>query len=214
MISFFDFLSHSTSLCLYDIRHLSNRTFVFPNVKTLSLIRCHHRVISTLLTPFHFPNLRTIHYLSLHPGSTDLHQRFSRSCKWIFPEINYPFYEWMVQSGHGRYDPFIINQYITRSTMVNQRIEFDLRLPGDFIVEGYLYKRGLFEYIYEKHVSKDKPSSFLVSHSSPLFSQETFHSNYIKKRTRDTFINCLIEEEEKDLGINLLDATPYHNLDK
>jgi hypothetical protein len=209
------FFKNSKWMGLYDLRYLSKPlvSFSFPNVTTLAVIRCSHRVIPDLITPRHFPNLETIHYLSLHPGSFTLHREIDSSVRWVFPAVDYPFYESMVNAGYGSYDSQLITRYIPSFYRANGRIAFRLQLPEYFMMDGPIYKRALFEYMYmNQHYTLDSSCSSKPIVSSPFWSSS--YDEYMKKYICQSFMGCLLEEEEKELGINRLDATPYRNSSK
>lgn len=209
------FFKNSKWMGLYDLRYLSKPlvSFSFPNVTTLAIIRCSHRVIPDLISPRHFPNLETIHYLSLHPGSYTLHRDIGSSVRWVFPAVNYSFYESMVTAGYGSYDSQLITRYIPSFYRANGRMAFRLQIPEYFMMDGPMYKHALFEYMYmnERYtIDPLIPSVPVVSSPSSSSSYDLYMKNYI----RQSFMNCLFDEEEKEIGINRLDATLYRNSNK
>lgn len=207
------FFKNSKWLGLYDLRYLSKplETFSFPHVTTLAVIRCSHRVIPELITPRHFPNVQTIHYLSLDPGSATLHRNFQPSVRWVFPTIDYPFYEKMVTSGYGYYDSNLIGRYIPSFYRANGRLAFRLAIPGHSMVDGPLYKRTFYEYIID-----NKMYNRMCSYDSiPVIQHPpSSHDMYMKKYIQHSFMNCLSEEEENERKIIHLGATPCHNSGK
>ena len=212
------FFKNSKWMGLYDLRYLSKplASFSFPNVTTLAVIRCSHRVIPELITPHHFPNLKTIHYLSLHPGSSTLHREIDSSVRWVFPAVDYPFYESMVNAGYGSYDSQLITRYVPSFYRANGRMVFRLEIPEYCMMDGFMYKRSLFEYMYMNQRYTMDPTSLSfcsIPVVPPTFSSSSY-DHYMKKYIRKSFMECLFEEEKKELGINRLDATPYRNSSK
>ena len=138
MRNFSHFLHHTNHLCLYRLS--CSPSLYFPNVSTLALIRCSEEGVHTILKPTIFPNLKRIHYLSLHPGDPAIYKRFPKSVSWVFPTRPYHFYDCMVSAGLGKKDPTLISTYIASSKLINEQMEFDLHIPEYGILDGEVYR--------------------------------------------------------------------------
>lgn len=121
-------------------------TFQFPEAHTATLINCTREGVFEILTPQTFPNLRTIQYISAHPGNVSVQKRFSDKVEWIFPDKSYEFYEYVIRQGKGRKDPELIERCLLNKRIIDGvspfdiTYEFDLNLPEYGILSGEAYK--------------------------------------------------------------------------
>lgn len=218
MLSAASFFQQSRILCFYDMRYaILPSALSFPKASTVSIIRCSPYVIPSILTPERFPNLKTIHYLSAHPGKVDLYRRFVTPIDWVFPNNEYPFYSRMIEVGKGRLDPHLISRYISRQSYSRHRphrMEFDLHIPGLNIMDGICYRTFLYRYLYTaKQSNTDDQNWEMYPYSLIPTSKQYTHSHelYLREKTDQAFFQCLKEE---DMEINHPDATPCHNSSK
>lgn len=155
-----DFINHienTQNICLYKLgNHYIPHNIFFPQAKTITLINCNNYGIQNILHPKFFPNVNTINYLSMNPRNNTLHTRFNSNMKWIFPDKNYEYYNYMVQSGYGKKDSELIKKYITNKKIVDGKngfdisFEFDLNIPEYGIVSGDWWRSQFYEYLVKQ----------------------------------------------------------------
>lgn len=217
MLSASTFFKQSRILCLYDMKYaIPSASITFPKATTVSIIRCSPTVIPSLLTPERFPNLKTVHYLSGHPGKVDLYRRFMSPVNWVFPNQEHDFYTRMIEAGKGRVNPDLISSYVVRQTYLRDRphrMEFDLHIPGLDIMGGIQYRTLLYRYLYSTTLPHTQvPSCQWDLYSYQLLSQRRHsHEIYLQEKTNQAFYECLKEDDKQ---FNHLDATPCRNSNK
>lgn len=154
-----DFIKHienTKNLCIYKLgHHTVPKEVIFPNASQVTLINCSNTGIFNILYPHIFPNLNTVNYLSIN-SDRRLINRFSSDVKWVFPDKNYDFYNFMVESGYGKKDPEILKRYITNKKIIDGKngfdisFEFDINVPFYGIVSGQWWQSQFYEYLVEK----------------------------------------------------------------
>lgn len=206
MPEFAKYIQHTKNVCMYRLhsQHI-HPSISFPNASILTLIRCSPVGITNILKQSIFPNLKTIHYLSLHPGDYLIHNRFN-NLKWVFPTKSYSFYDCMVQAGHGKKDPQLISTYVTDKKQSHSYTEFNLQIPGYHVTDGELYWILLMNYIssIDTHVYY-KPDTYKTLQECSTYNP---HYTYYKNKIDSDFFN-IIEEESSHL-----DATLFHSSNK
>jgi hypothetical protein len=210
---FHSYVRKSATLCLYQVGdHYLAPKLVFPHVQTLALIHCSRNGVQNVLTPSRFPNVKTVHYLSAHPGQVDLYRRFPSNIDWVFPNSKYIFYKCMIDAGIGRVDPQIISRYVYR-VLDN---DIHIKLPGYGIYIGKHYRTHMNKYLEREYM----PSKPLVSPFVPINEdddEETVVSKFLREQKDIDFFNRIMNtcnEEDNAIMINHLDATPFHNSSK
>lgn len=158
-----DFINHiqnTKNVCLYKLgSHNIPENIFFPNAKSLTLINCSNYGIQTIVDPRFFPNINTINYLSMSPKSNTIHTRFGSNTKWIFPDKNYEYYNFMVETGYGRKDPELLKRYINNKKIIDGKngfdisFELDLNIPEFGIVSGNWWQSQFYEYLVMKQTS-------------------------------------------------------------
>lgn len=141
-------------LCVYQYHHSNVLPvgLIFPYVTKLTLIDCSRLGVSQLLQSRHFPKLEQIHYLSGHPGTYTIHERFPASVKWVFPNRDYAFYNCMLEAGHGLKSDTIITEHIYSMSVKNGVTSFDIHIPGYGRRTGLLYKKYMHHYFHYPEV--------------------------------------------------------------
>lgn len=158
--AFVQHLESTSKLVFYKLgdQHIPSNVH-FPSVTSVAVINCDRRGVFNLLTPYIFPQLSTIHYLSAHPGSFDIHKRF-RDVVWEVPERDYPFYEQLCTLGVGKRVPHLLSTFVTNKRVVDGvngfdvSFHFDLRIPdlagSGGVVDGEWYRNQMQEYLATK----------------------------------------------------------------
>jgi len=199
MRSIYSYLQHSKNVCLYKI---GSQPFTpqlcFPNATTATLIHCSREGVHRLLTPSFFPNLRTVHYLSAHPGQIDIYRRFSKPIHWLFPNRTYGFYNAMIEAGHGHVQNRLIRSYLHQFDVNG----IQLNLAGYGVHDAEIYHKLLLRYL------KDQPRSS----SEPIFSDGTEFDNphfecggaqgslheYLQEKMESDFFQLIMDDCEKE----------------
>jgi len=206
------YIQTTSTLCIYQLRQERIcPSIYFPNVDTLALIRCNPDGISNIIKSSIFPNLKTIHYLSLHPGDYQIQKRFSNSrISWVFPAKPYTFYDNMVYGGLGKKDNTLITQYIDSKSTVDLstcNTSFYLKLPeynkkNNAIVHDKQYRAYMMNYLLDPRGSYND-----ISVLSTIY--DSFHPEFYlyKENIDNDFFNCIIDD------LNHPDATLSHSLD-
>ena len=106
---FVKYIESTNHLCIYKLngQNVTTNT-LFPKVKTLTLINCSKTGVQNMLNPDIFPNTNNINYLSAGPVEYDIYRRFGGDTRWVFPNKNYDFYNYMVDKGCGKKDDTIM----------------------------------------------------------------------------------------------------------
>lgn len=142
----------------------------FPKAKSIAVLNCSRHAIFNSLTPYIFPHVHTIHYLSAHPGSYGIHNRFE-GVMWEVPaEKKYPFYDHLCgEAGVGKRVPHLLSTFVTNKRIVDGvngfdiSFHFDLRIPelrthtqqhvGEHTgVDGEWYREQMAEYLMVKQL--------------------------------------------------------------
>jgi hypothetical protein len=145
---FHHYIQRTKTLCLYGIQNPTiHSKLIFPQATTLALVHCSRDSIQHILSPTHFPNLKTIHYLSAHPGKVDIYRTLPSSVSWVFPNQNYIFYQCMMEAGIGHIDPSLVRRYVHRIHRNNGRTEVDLILPELGVYKGPYYRIQFARYL-------------------------------------------------------------------
>ena len=210
---FHSYVRKSATLCLYQAGdHYLAPHLVFPHVQTVALIHCSRNGVKNVMTPSRFPNVKTVHYLSAHPGQVDLYRRFPSTIDWVFPNSKYIFYKCMINAGKGRVDPALINKYVYR--MIENDIH--IKLPGYGTYIGRQYRTQLNKYLEREYV----PSNPLVGPFVPINEEDDGHtalSQFLKEQKEIDFFNLIMStcaEEDNTIMINHLGATPFRSSSK
>lgn len=154
---FVDHIQNTSNLCIYKLGDYSIPSNIFfPKAETLTLINCNKFGIKNILYPRHFPALKTVNYLSAHPGDYDIYKRFDTNLEWVFPNKRYDFYDFMMALGYGKKDYGLIKRYIINTEILDGKHEFDiaykfdLNIPGYSIVNSKWWQSQFYEYLVEK----------------------------------------------------------------
>ena len=186
-------LQKTSNLCVYRLQSEAiPSTLFFPKVTHLTLIHCSPTGVTNLLNPSIFPHLQKIHYLSLHPGQTDIHKRFGNKVKWIFPNQDYAFYQCMIDAGLGQVDTDLIPTYIYNKKIENQTIGFNLHVHGYDILDGELYRTQFLRYLLR---IKNESQLIYLDDLVPNPYQDS-HKEYYKNKLKDDFFKNMKESEE------------------
>jgi hypothetical protein len=152
--NFIKYIESSSNICIYKFGNYNiPKNIFFPNVSTLTLINCNNIGINNILYPDKFPKLNTINYLSINTGNIPFHTRFNSNIKWIFPDKNYEYYNYMVKSGVGAKDPELIKKYVTAKKIIAGKngfdisFELDLNIPNYGIVNGNWWCSQFYQYL-------------------------------------------------------------------
>ena len=184
---FRSYLQQTNTMCMFRLgAHPVYPTLSFPHVRTVALIDCSPNGIRQILTHRRFPHLKTVHYLSAHPGRVDIYNRFSQRIDWVFPNQKHPFYGCMIEAGKGRVDPKLIRTYIYDV----QGEEVELNLPGYGVYSGRSYHTKLLRYLQTPYT----PSEPLI----PLENaQDSTHaiSEYLEERREDAFFAMIMKNK-------------------
>jgi len=114
-----------------------------------------------------------------------VHKRFSKNMKWIFPDKNYDYYNFMVRSGYGKKDPELIKQFIKNKKIVNGEnnfdisYEFDLIIPDYGIVNGEWWRSQFYEYLLSE---QRKESSIEDDDCKVVETGRILSSNFVLKQ--------------------------------
>jgi len=208
-------LQRTTNLCLYQIgKKKIPPSLFFPKAYTVTLIHCTPEGISGILQPSIFPNLRSVHYLSAHPGQVDLYTRFKSPINWLFPNQRYTFYQCMVNAGRGRVENRLIRTYVNECEPRGNTVQITLNLPGYGMVEGSWYHRQLEDYFAQKklHTCLVQPGqvpyeyAYLYTPNPDLFdepdpyfecgSRDGSPVSMLQNIIEDNFINQLMKDKK------------------
>lgn len=207
---FHHYIQRTKTLYLYGIQTPTiNSKLIFPQVKTLALVHCSRDSIQTLLSPTHFPNLKTIHYLSAHPGMVDIHRTLPSSVSWVFPNRNYIFYQCMLEAGHGHIDSTLVRRYVHRIYKNNARMEVDILLPELGVYKGSYYRTQFTRYLSAPYHPVQHNYLLLDTLFTGLASPDlkdddtndrpkTPMQNYIDDKITNDFFERIMEDCEKE----------------
>jgi hypothetical protein len=197
-----DFVKHienTSNVCLYKLgTHIIPHNIFFPNARSLTLINCSKSGILNVLHPRYFPNLNTINYLSMGTGNNTIYSRFNSDTKWVFPDKNYEYYNYMVKEGYGKKDSDILKKYITNKKIVDGKngfdisYEFDLNIPGYGIVSGEWLRCQFYEYMVMKQNMNEKPD-FMLQSNKQEFEEELLKKEYTVNAINDINFEDIIE---------------------
>jgi len=132
----------TSNMCFYQYNGSYSVSGLFPNVTTLTLIKCTH--IHNLIQTAVFPNLKSIHYLSGVPKEPiDM----KHNIKWILPSFHHPFYQSLLESSIARVDPHLISLYVDSIRMAEDGVtDISLYIPDYGIIDGEHYDYYLRQY--------------------------------------------------------------------
>jgi hypothetical protein len=199
MRSIYSYLQRSKNVCLYKI---GSQPFTpqlsFPNATTATLIHCSREGVNRLLSPSFFPNLKTVHYLSAHPGQIDVYRRFSKPIHWLFPNRTYGFYNAMIEAGHGHVENRLIRSYVHHF----DSNEIQLNLPGYGLYDAGIYHKQLLRYLQHLPVSSSEPplpdeNEFDNPHFECGGAQGSVHE-YFQERMECDFFKSILDDCEKE----------------
>ena len=134
----------TSNMCFYQYNGSYAVSGLFPNVTTLTLIKCNniHNLIQTAV----FPNLKSIHYLSGVPKEPI---ELTHNIKWILPSFYHPFYQTLhnFENGIGRVDTHLISLYVDSIRMAEDGVtDISLYIPDYGIIDGENYDYYLRQY--------------------------------------------------------------------
>ena len=198
-VIFHSYLQQSKTACLYRVRSEALcPTLSFPHVHTVSLIHCTRNGVSNVLTPHRFPNLKTVHYLSAHPGQADIYRRFSQPIEWVFPNRDYVFYNCMLEAGLGRVENRLIRNYIHK--IHNHPYNVRINLPGYGGCDGEKYRVQMLRTLQQPYQPSYLPVIFLQNNHTPRieYDSDTSLSSYLEKKTADDFFKVIMDDCEKE----------------
>jgi hypothetical protein len=205
MRSVYSYLQHSKNVCFYKIGSQPfHPRLSFPNATTATLIHCSRVGVDRLLSPSFFPNLKTVHYLSAHPGQVDVYRRFSKPLHWLFPNRTYGFYNAMIEAGHGHVENRLFRSYLHFDS--NGTHGTKLNLPGYGILHSDTYHKQLIHYVQYLPVSSTATNVSLPDSDqfeNPHFecggSQGSVHE-YFQERMEYDFFKSIMDDCEKEEG--------------
>ena len=142
------------------------------------MIDCSPSGISHLLSPHRFPALERIQYLSGHPGSYHIHERFPASVKWIFPNRDFAFYNCMLEAGHGIKSNTLITENIySKHVDHNRTTVFTIHIPSYGRTDGLMYRGHMYNYFHCPEVLSTLSEKELLPQDK---NDSTYHLQYIK----------------------------------
>lgn len=187
------YFRYTTTLCMYhmDLSMFPPRV-CFPRVKTLALLRCSSDTVACVLLPTVFPSLKEIHYLSGHPGSGAIHRRFSKSVSWIFPDYEYPFYNRMVEAGHGIKSNTLLSSYLSKQVVD----DFEIYVPHYTLMKGEEYRSKFIHFMNHQPIGLSDIDPFPSPAWRPISDHAVEHPVhlYIKKQTEDAFMKSILDQ--------------------
>lgn len=173
---------HTRHLCVYQYQYLKTcplpATLFFPYVTTLTLIDCSRRGVSHLLFAERFPQLQKIQYLSGHPGTYNIYERFPKSVSWVFPNRDYAFYNCLVEAGIGKKNNDLILSYIMGQKVKNNQTYFDIHVPGYGHTDGDLYQSHMNDYFQNPHVITTLSPNEIIPKND---NDEQYHLHYLRR---------------------------------
>ncbi len=158
-----NYIENTSNVVIYKLgeHHIPSNIF-FPNAKEATIINCTRTGVFNILTPFVFPNIKKINYLSAHPGNFEIYKRFNYDIKsdnyvkWVFPKKEYDFYDYIIKKNIGFKDNKLIDNYLKNKRVIDGingfdiSFYFDLELPGFELVDGEWYRNQFYEYYVRK----------------------------------------------------------------
>ena len=180
------YFQRARHLSVYQYQYLNNLPvgLIFPYVTNLTMIDCSSLGISNLLYSHRFPKLEQIVYLSGHPGAYDIHTRFPKSVKWIFPNRDYSFYNCMLDAGFGIKNNTVITENIYSASVKNGIPSFDIHIPGYGRRDGSIYKEHMYHYFHHPEVLSTLSNNELIPANQ---FDNTRYLNYIKTHANSAF---------------------------
>ena len=199
MSSIYSHFQHSKNVCFYKIGSQPfHPSLCFPNATTATLIHCSRAGVNRLLSPSFFPNLKTVHYLSAHPGQVDLYRRFPNPLHWLFPNRTYGFYNAMIEAGNGHVENRLFRSYVHQFDSNGTQ----LNLPGYGLHDSETYHKKLLYYV--KHIpvspsglSLPDPNQFENPHFECGGAQGSVHE-YLQERMECDFFQSVLDDCEKE----------------
>jgi hypothetical protein len=198
---FINYIHTTNNLCLYKLGsyHIP-KNVIFNNVDTLTLINCNKNGILNIFTPYIFPNLSTVNYISANPGDFQIYKRFNNTLNWVFPNKTYMFYDFMIKTQNGKKDNELINKYIKNKRIIDGNNEFDisydcdLDIPSYGIVNGELWRTQFYEYLVQQYNNINNVHCLYPGESYKLFSQECEEKLLEKEYISEKLYNCYFED--------------------
>lgn len=179
------------TLCLFRIQSEAlSPVMCFPHVHAVSLIHCSRKGVSNVLTPERFPNLKTVQYLSAHPGQADIHRRFSKKIEWIFPHRNYAFYDCMMEAGLGRIDPQLLHRYLYQLRLHPYKAR--LNLPGYGICDGEQYRSQMIRFLQKACIQP------IIHYTTPYGNYDNSLSAYMNERKERDYFKMIMDDCEAE----------------
>lgn len=202
-----DFICHierAKNVCIYKFGNYNiPKNIIFPNANAITLINCTGNGILNILSPSIFPNLNTINYLSVSTGNYAFHHRFKPNTKWVFPDKNYEYFNFMVEMGYGTKDPELIKRYVANKKIIDGKSEFDisydfdLNVPDYGIVNGEWWRIQFYEYLSRAQSEKKIIYHFPVVNRVILNTQADTKDE-LKTQTKKNDKISLEQEQEKE----------------
>lgn len=201
-----DFVHHienTNNLCVYKLGgHHIPQNIRFPKAESLTLINCGQSGLNNILHPKFFPNLTTVNYLSTASGNHTFHTRFPPETKWIFPNKNYDYYNFMVEAGFGKKDPDLIKRYIANKKLIDGKngfdisFQLDLTIPGYGIANGDWWQYQFYEYLVQKQGNSNDCllEDAVILNQNTEFRQEIEEEEIEKERVSTELQNLSIED--------------------
>lgn len=206
---FHHYIQRTKTVCLYGIHQTPIASkLIFPQATTVAVINCSRDGVQDMLIPRHFPNVKTIHYLSAHPGKVDIYRSFHPSVSWVFPNRDYAFYRCMIEAGKGVSNPQLTARYIRKVYKRQNKMEVDLYLPGFGAYRGGVYRAQFLKYLTTPY----HPIQHNYSGLDTLFtglseekdkeeedvSPQSAIQNYVEEKIAREFFEGIMEECVKD----------------
>lgn len=207
-----DFVKHidsTNNICLYKLgTHIIPDNIIFPKAECVTIINCNRNGILNILTPTIFPNLNKINYLSTDPGDFKIYERFNDKPKWVFPNKNYEFYDFMVKTGRGTKDSQLIKKYLVNKKIIDGKngfdisFHFDLNIPGYGIIDGEWWRTQFYEYLVHKQNIKNSQYCMYPGEIPPSYQddEETLlQKEYVKNSIESLHFDFITDDNTTDL---------------
>jgi hypothetical protein len=109
----------------------------FPRAQTLTLINCHRVGVYNIFTPFAFPNLERVQYISGHPGDYNIDRRFGDYLQWEVPHLRYAYYEYLRAKKGAFTNPDLVKTFIRNKRYKDGMGEFDITYEMDLVIPDW-----------------------------------------------------------------------------
>jgi hypothetical protein len=180
---FVKYIESTNHLCIYKLNGQNvSAKILFPKVKTLTLINCSKNGVQNVLSSHIFPNATQINYLSAGPVEYAIYRRFGGQARWVFPNKDYDFYNYMVSQGLGKKDDTLMKRFIASKKIIDGAngfdisFQFDLNIPEFGIINGEWWRAQFVEYLR----SKEGRSTVAVGGGSQDEEELEFEKNRVK----------------------------------